>query len=97
MAARSFVRWFCSASPPAVRQRLKPPVMGSAAFIMAEYTGIQYRDIAVAALLPAILYYVALFIVADLEAAKLVACGDPERCLKILRLHRAREFLHELG
>ena len=33
----------------------------------------------------------------DLEAAKLVACGDPERCLKILRLHRAREFLHELG
>jgi TRAP-type uncharacterized transport system fused permease subunit len=35
-----------------------PPVMGAAAFIMAEYTGIQYRDIAIAAILPALLYYV---------------------------------------
>lgn len=40
---------------------LMPPVMGSAAFIMAEYTGIDYADIAVAALLPAILYYVGVY------------------------------------
>jgi TRAP transporter 4TM/12TM fusion protein len=40
---------------------LMPPVMGSAAFIMAEYTGIDYAVIAVAALLPALLYYVGVF------------------------------------
>jgi len=40
---------------------LMPPVMGSAAFIMAEYTGIEYVDIAKAALLPALLYYVGVF------------------------------------
>lgn len=36
---------------------LMPPIMGSAAFIMAEYTGIRYVDIVVAAVIPAILYY----------------------------------------
>jgi TRAP transporter 4TM/12TM fusion protein len=40
---------------------LVPPVMGSAAFIMAEYTGIEYADIAVAALIPAMLYYVCVY------------------------------------
>jgi TRAP transporter 4TM/12TM fusion protein len=40
---------------------IMPPVMGSAAFIMAEYTGIDYRNIAVAALLPALLYYVCVY------------------------------------
>lgn len=40
---------------------IMPPIMGSAAFIMAEYTGIEYSAIVVAALLPAILYYVCVF------------------------------------
>jgi TRAP transporter 4TM/12TM fusion protein len=40
---------------------IMPPIMGSAAFIMAEYTGIEYSDIVIAALLPAILYYVCVF------------------------------------
>jgi TRAP transporter 4TM/12TM fusion protein len=40
---------------------IMPPIMGSAAFIMAEYTGINYSEIVVAALLPAILYYVCIF------------------------------------
>ncbi len=40
---------------------LMPPVMGSAAFIMAEYTGIEYVEIAKAALLPALLYYVGVY------------------------------------
>ena len=40
---------------------IMPPVMGSAAFIMAEYTGIEYRDIAIAAFLPALLYYVGVY------------------------------------
>ena len=40
---------------------LLPPVMGAAAFIMAEYTGIDYIDIALAALIPALLYYVPIY------------------------------------
>jgi TRAP transporter 4TM/12TM fusion protein len=40
---------------------MMPPVMGSAAFIMAEYADIPYREVALAAVLPAILYYVAVY------------------------------------
>jgi TRAP transporter 4TM/12TM fusion protein len=40
---------------------IMPPIMGSAAFIMAEYTGIDYSEIVVAALLPALLYYICVF------------------------------------
>ncbi|PQO22319.1 C4-dicarboxylate ABC transporter permease [Rhodobacteraceae bacterium WD3A24] len=51
--------------------QLMPPVMGAAAFLMAEFLGMDYTAIVLAALAPAILYYVALFIQADLEAAKM--------------------------
>ena len=50
--------------------QLMPPVMGAAAFIMAELTGIPYLTIALAALIPAIVYYVVLFAVVHLEAVK---------------------------
>ena len=40
---------------------IMPPVMGTAAFIMVDFTGIEYRDIAIAALIPAILYYVSVY------------------------------------
>jgi TRAP transporter 4TM/12TM fusion protein len=50
---------------------IMPPVMGSAAFIMAEYTGIEYRDIAVAALLPALLYYVCVYAQVHFRAVRL--------------------------
>jgi TRAP transporter 4TM/12TM fusion protein len=50
--------------------QLMPPVMGAAAFLMAEFLQVPYAEIVTAALLPAVLYYLALFIVADLEAAK---------------------------
>lgn len=49
---------------------LMPPVMGAAAFVMAEFLQISYGQVMVAAALPAILYYGVLFIVADLEAAR---------------------------
>lgn len=51
--------------------QLMPPVMGASAFLMAEFLSVSYSSIVLAALLPAILYYVALFIQADLEAAKM--------------------------
>lgn len=50
--------------------QLMPPVMGAAAFIMAEMTGIPYLSIALAALIPAVVYYVVLFAVVHLEAVK---------------------------
>ncbi len=51
--------------------QLMPPVMGASAFLMAEFLAVPYSSIVSAALVPALLYYVALFIQADLEAAKL--------------------------
>ncbi|MWD29018.1 TRAP transporter fused permease subunit [Aquicoccus sp. SCR17] len=49
---------------------LLPPVMGAAAFIMAEYTGIAYAEIALAALIPALLYYVPIYLQVHLRATK---------------------------
>lgn len=51
--------------------QLMPPVMGAAAFLMADITNIPYFEIAAAALLPAIVFYVVLFAVVHLEALKL--------------------------
>ena len=50
--------------------QLMPPVMGAAAFIMAEFLQVPYGSVVIAATIPAILYYAALFIHVDLEAAK---------------------------
>ena len=50
--------------------QLMPPVMGAAAFLMAEFLQVPYSDVVLAALLPAVLYYYALFIQADLIAAR---------------------------
>ena len=52
--------------------QIMPPVMGTAAFIMAEILGISYRSIIFMAIIPAILYYVSLWFFVDLEARK---CG----------------------
>ena len=49
---------------------LMPPVMGAAAFVMAEFLQVSYGAVMLAALIPAVLYYTVLFIVADLEAAR---------------------------
>jgi TRAP transporter 4TM/12TM fusion protein len=51
--------------------QLMPPIMGAAAFLMAEFLAIPYREVVVAALLPAILYYVVIFTQVDLEAGKM--------------------------
>ena len=48
-----------------------PPIMGAGAFIMAEVTGIPYTDIAIAAIIPALLYFASVLFMVDLEAAKL--------------------------
>ncbi len=50
--------------------QLMPPVMGAVAFLMADFLQISYTEVAIAAAVPSLLYYLALFIQADLEAAK---------------------------
>jgi TRAP transporter 4TM/12TM fusion protein len=50
--------------------QLMPPVMGIAAFLMAEFLEVPYAKVALAALIPALLFYIALFIQVDLEAAR---------------------------
>ena len=61
-----------------VNGQLMPPVMGAAAFIMAEYVGITYADVVRHAILPALLTYGALFYVVDLEAVKAGMTGIPQ-------------------
>ena len=50
--------------------QIMPPVMGAAAFVMAEVLGVPYVQVCISAALPAILFYLALLIMVDLEAAK---------------------------
>ena len=51
--------------------QIMPPIMGAAAFLMAEYMGLPYKDVAVKAILPAVLYFTGIFIAVHLEAKKL--------------------------
>ena len=67
--------------------QIMPPVMGAAAFLMAEYMGIPYAQVALRAILPAVLYFTGIFIVVHLEAKRLGLRGIPaEELPKILRL-----------
>nr|WP_261396075.1 TRAP transporter fused permease subunit [Halomonas sp. DP8Y7-1] len=50
--------------------QIVPPIMGAGAFIMAEITGIPYTEIAFAALIPAALYFLAIYLMVDLEARR---------------------------
>jgi len=60
--------------------QIMPPVMGAAAFLIAEYLNISYGQVALAAAIPACLYYLALFTQVDLEAARKGLAGlPPER------------------
>lgn len=51
--------------------QLMPPIMGAAAFLIAEFTGIPYWDIAIAAAIPAILYFAGIWIMVHLEAKRM--------------------------
>ena len=51
--------------------QIMPPIMGAAAFLMAEYMDLPYAEVAVKAILPAILYFTGIFIAVHLEAKKL--------------------------
>ena len=57
--------------------QIMPPLMGAAAFLMAEFTGEPYSQIAVRAILPAVLYFTGIYIAVHLEAKKLGLQGIP--------------------
>lgn len=59
--------------------QIMPPVMGAAAFLMAEYVGVPYIEIAKSAALPAVISYIALFYIVHLEACKRGIKGLPPR------------------
>ena len=62
-----------------------PPVMASAAFIIAEILGVPYMTVATGAAIPALLYYLALFVTVDLHAAKTGLRGLPKAELPDVR------------
>ncbi|MEI8608274.1 TRAP transporter permease [Enterovibrio sp. Hal110] len=59
--------------------QLTPPIMGAAAFLMVEYVGIPYIEVIKAAILPAIISYIALIYIVHLEACKAGMTGLPRR------------------
>ncbi|MFO8126336.1 TRAP transporter permease [Yoonia sp.] len=73
--------------------QIMPPIMGAGAFIMAEITGIPYTDIAIAAIIPAALYFVSIYFMVDFEAAKLGMRGMREDELPKLKQMVRRVFL----
>jgi len=65
--------------------QIMPPVMGAAAFVMAEFLGIPYFQVVIVAIIPAILYYSALFVQIDLQAIKLGLKGIPRKELPSIK------------
>lgn len=61
-----------------------PPVMGTAVFLMVEFTGISYLEIAIASLVPAILYYVGVYIQVHLRSTRLGLRALPEEDIPAL-------------
>jgi TRAP transporter 4TM/12TM fusion protein len=72
--------------------QIMPPIMGAAAFVMAEFLGVSYLTVASFALLPALLYYLAVFLVVHFEARKQGLVGLPRADLP-----RLKEVLLERG
>ena len=70
--------------------QIMPPIMGAAAFLMADYLGVPYSDIIVRAILPACLYFLGVFLSVHLEAKRLGLKG-----LSKDQLPRIRELMKE--
>ena len=73
--------------------QIMPPIMGAAAFLMAEYMGIPYGQVALKAILPAVLYFTGIYIAVHLEAKKLGLKGIPREELPRLRTLLPRVYL----
>lgn len=65
--------------------QLMPPIMGAAAFIMASYVEVPYREVMLAALIPAILYFTGIFIGTHFESKKMGIYGAPKAQLPAIK------------
>ena len=65
--------------------QIMPPIMGAAAFLMAEYMNVTYAEVALRAILPAALYFAGIFIAVHLEAKKLGLKGIRKDQLPVFR------------
>ncbi len=63
--------------------QIMPPVMGAAAFLMIDYVGVPYSSIIVRAILPAVLYFMGIFIAVHLEAKRTGLRGIPKDQLPV--------------
>lgn len=73
--------------------QIMPPIMGAAAFLMAEYMGIPYGQVALKAILPAVLYFTGIYIAVHLEARKLGLRGIPRDELPRMRKLLPKSYL----
>ena len=73
--------------------QIMPPIMGAAAFLMAEFTGEAYSTIAMRAILPAVLYFTGIYIAVHLEAKKLGLKGISRDQLPKLSVLMKRVYL----
>jgi TRAP transporter 4TM/12TM fusion protein len=65
--------------------QIMPPIMGAAAFLMSEFTGIPYIKIVAAAIIPAVLYFAGIWIMVHFEAKRLGLRGLPKEELPVLK------------
>jgi len=72
--------------------QIMPPVMGAAAFVMAEFLGVSYFQVTIWAIIPAILYYVAVFFAVHFEAKRVGLLGLPRS-----EIPRLRDVMRERG
>jgi len=73
--------------------QIMPPIMGAAAFLMAEYMGVPYAQVALKAILPAVLYFTGIFIAVHLEAKRLKLIGIDRKELTPWRQLLSRLYL----
>ena len=76
--------------------QLCPPIMGATAFVMAEILGVPYQQVAIAAIIPAFLYYASIFFQVDMEAGKTGLKGLPREQLPRLSSVIGKSYLFVL-
>lgn len=73
--------------------QILPPIMGAGAFLMAEITGIAYSEIILAAVIPAVLYFVSVYFMIDFQALKDNLKGLPKRMLPDIKYLLKKAYL----
>lgn len=73
--------------------QLTPPIMGAAAFLMVEFAGVPYTEVMRVAIVPALLYFIAIYSMVHLEAHRLSLSGTNDAGDSIITILRRRGYL----